>query len=193
MGPRDVAQLTLTHNRGHGYFSDPNKLLDNRPRERDQDTVLARWNHHHDGAGATSRLSYRYYRDSFGIRAHTLLGEFVQPFGQGWQVTPSLRLHTQRAASFYFDPVYDVRFGAPFPRGFVPGAAGFSSADQRLAGFGAVTLGLKLARQLGPDWVADIKLEAYQQRGSWRLFDQGSPGLAPLRARSVQLGLTRLW
>ena len=32
-----------------------------------------------------------------------------------------------------------------------------------------------------------------EQRGNWRLFHDGSPGLAPLRARIFQVGLTRRW
>ena len=55
------------------------------------------------------------------------------------------------------------------------------------------TLGIKLAKQLSRDWLVDVKLEAYQQRGSWRLFSEGSPGLEPLRARSIQIGATRQW
>jgi hypothetical protein len=190
---RDLAQLTLTHSRGHGYFSDPYKELDNRPRERDQNTLLARWNHHHDDIDGTTRLSYRYYSDSYGIRAHTLGAEYVQVLREGWTVTPSARLYSQRAAKFYYDPVYDVQLGAPFPPGYAFGSGNFLSADQRLSAFGAVTLGVKLARQLGRDWLVDLKLEAYEQRGSWRLFGTGSPGLEPLRARSIQLGVTRLW
>jgi hypothetical protein len=190
---RDLAQLTLTHSRGHGYFSDPYKALDNRPRERGQNTLLVRWNHHHDGSDGTSRLSYRYYSDSYGIRAHTLGGEYVQDLRQGWSVTPSARLYSQRAARFYYDPVYDAQLGAPFPPGYAFGSGNELSADQRLSAFGAVTLGIKLARQLGRDWSVDLKLEAYQQRASWRLFGNGSPGLEPLSARSMQLGLTRLW
>ncbi|SFV00709.1 DUF3570 domain-containing protein [Pseudoduganella namucuonensis] len=193
MGPRDLAQLTLTHSRGHGYYSDPYKAFDNRPRQRNQSTLLARWNHHHEDGGGTSRLSYRYYSDNFGIRAHTLGAEYVQPLAQGWRVTPSVRLYTQRAASFYYDPVYDGRLGEPFPPGYVFGTTAFSSADQRLSGFGAVTLGLKVAKQLNRDWSVDLKLEAYQQRGSWRAFGGGSPGLEPLRARGIQLGVTRQW
>jgi hypothetical protein len=188
--PNDLAQLTLTHGRGHGYFSDPYKALDERPRERDQSTMLLHWNHHF-GGGSTSRLSYRYYNDSFGIRAHTVGAEFVQPLSQEWTLTPSLRLYSQRAASFYYDPVYDPAVGEPFPPGYVFGQ--LASADQRLSAFGAVTVGLKLARQIGHDWKVDVKLERYEQRGSWRAFGHGSPGLAPLRASSLQLGVTRQW
>lgn len=191
IGTHDIAQLTLTHSRGHGYFSDPYKAFDLRPRQRNQSTLLARWNHHHASTGGTSRLSYRYYTDSYGIRAHTFGGEYVQTMGDGWSLTPSARVYSQRAARFYFDPVYDARFGAPFPPGFVAGSGRFSSADQRLSGFGALTLGLKLAKQIGRDWLVDVKVEAYQQRGNWRLFNEGSPGLEPLRAHSIQFGATR--
>ena len=67
------------------------------------------------------------------------------------------------------------------------------SPDQRLSGFGAVTAGLKIVRDIDKWWKVDVKIEAYEQRGSWRLFHHGSPGLAPLYARSLQIGLTRQW
>lgn len=191
--PLDIGQLTYTHSSGHGYYSDPYKLVDNRPRERRQDTLLAQWNHRLVAADATSRLSYRYYRDSYGVSAHTLSAEWVQSLADGWTLTPALRLYTQRAAGFYFDPVYDARNGAPFPPGYVFGGTAYTSADQRLSGFGALTAGLKVARQIDRDWSVDLKLERYEQRGAWRLFGRGSPGLEPMRAVSLQVGFTRLW
>jgi hypothetical protein len=195
LSPNDIGQLTLTHSNGSGYFNDPYKSFDERPRSRRANTVLLRWNHYVDGTGGTGRLSYRWYGDSYRIRAHTLSGGYVQPFGDGWTVVPELRLYTQSAARFYFDPVYDAVLGEPFPPGYgAAGSAGrLSSADQRLSGFGAVTLGLKLARSLGKWWTVDVKVEAYEQRGGWRLFHRGSPGLAPLYARTLQAGLTRQW
>ena len=193
--PNDIGQLTLTRTNGDGYFNDPYKLFDNRPRSRRQNTVLLRWNHYVDGTGGTSRLSYRYYSDSFRIRAHTLSGEYVQPLGGGWSIVPELRFYTQSAAYFYYDPVYDGTLGPPFPPGFSNGADPnrLSSPDQRLSGFGAVTAGLKVQREIGKLWTVDVKVEGYEQRGNWRLFHDGSPGLAPLRARIVQVGLTRRW
>lgn len=193
--PNDIAQLTLTRTNGSGYYNDPYKLFDNRPRSRRENTVLLRWNHYVDATGGTTRLGYRYYSDSFRIRAHTLSGEYVQPLGNGWTVVPELRLYSQSAAYFYYDPVYDATLGAPFPPGFSNGADPnrLSSPDQRLSGFGAVTVGLKVAREIGKLWTVDVKVEEYEQRGSWRLFHDGSPGLAPLRARVLQVGLTRRW
>ncbi|WP_075793994.1 DUF3570 domain-containing protein [Massilia putida] len=192
--PNDIGQLTFTRTNGDGYFSDPYKLFDNRPRSRRQNTVLLRWNHYVDSTGGTTRLSYRYYSDSYRIRAHTLSGEYVQPLGGGWSVVPELRLYSQSAAYFYYDPVYDGTLGPPFPPGFAAaGPSRLSSPDQRLSGFGAVTVGLKVVRDIGKLWTVDVKVEGYEQRGSWRLFHGGSPGLAPLRARMFQVGLTRRW
>jgi hypothetical protein len=192
--PNDIGQLTLTRTNGDGYFSDPYKLFDNRPRSRRQNTVLLRWNHYVDSTGGTTRLSYRYYSDSYRIHAHTLSGEYVQPLGGGWSVVPELRLYSQSAAYFYYDPVYDGTLGPPFPPGFAAAGPGrLSSPDQRLSGFGAVTVGLKVVREIGKLWTVDVKVEGYEQRGNWRLFHDGSPGLAPLHARMFQVGLTRRW
>lgn len=187
----DVAQLTLGYDNGSGYFSDPYKAFDNRPRSRSETTLLARWNHHIAATDGTTRLTYRYYRDSFGVRGHTLGAEYVQPLSDGWTLTPEVRLYTQSAASFYYDPVYDSKLGAPFPPGY--NGTGYMSADQRLSGFGAVTLGLKASKQIDKLWSVDAKVSAYQQRGSWRLFHQGSPGLDALRAQTVQIAINRQW
>jgi hypothetical protein len=187
----DVAQLTLGYDDGSGYFSDPYKAFDSRPRSRSETTLLARWNHHIAATDGTTRLSYRYYRDSFGIRGHTLGAEYVQPLSDGWTLTPEVRLYTQSAASFYYDPVYDSKLGAPFPPGY--NGTGYMSADQRLSGFGAVTLGLKASKQIDKLWSVDAKVSAYQQRGSWRLFHQGSPGLDAFRAQTVQIAINRQW
>lgn len=191
LGKRDVVKADYTHTRGRGYYSDPYKLVDNRPRERDTDALLLRWNHARDHAAAL-RLHYRYFRDSFGIRAHALGGEYERPLAGGWSVTPSLRLYSQSAADFYFDPVYHPLFGEPYPPGYVFGSSTPVTADQRMAAFGAATLGLKLAREIG-GWTAYIKAEQYRQMSSWRWTGSGSPGLARFDARSWQVGAVRTW
>ncbi|HYD81702.1 MAG TPA: DUF3570 domain-containing protein [Paucimonas sp.] len=193
LSPRDIVQLNFTHAAGRGYFSDPYKYVDNRPRERNQRNVLLRWNHHVDGSGGTSRLAYRHYRDSFGIRAHTFSAEYVQPLSGGWIVTPSARVYSQSAAYFYFDPVYHGIFGPPFPPGYTFADPRPLSADQRLSAFGAHTFGVKVEKRLAADWSVDIKFERYEQRSSWRLFGSGSPGLQPLTARIVQIGVSKRW
>lgn len=186
LNPRQLLQLTLGHNRARGYLSDPYKVSDRRPRSRHATRLLLRLNQHLEAGGQTLRWSLRHYQDSYGVRAQTAGLEFVQPLPWGLTLTPSLRLHNQRRAQFYVevDPA-----AAPFatqpPQDWLQ-----FSLDQRLSSFGARTLGLKLAWQATPDWMADVKLEHYAQRGAWYL-GQGSTGLAPFAARSWQVGLSR--
>lgn len=192
LGKRDVVKADVTHTRGRGYYSDPYKLVDNRPRARHSDALLLRWNHALDHAAAL-RLHYRFFRDSFGIRAHTVGGEYERPLPGGWSLTPSLRLYTQSAADFYFDPFYHPLLGAPYPSGYVFGTGLSTTADQRMAAFGAATVGLRLGRELGGGWTAYVKAEQYRQMASWRWSGAGSPGLARFDARSWQVGAVRTW
>ncbi len=186
----DLLQLNLTLNRGRGFYTDPYKQVDNRPRERDQAIVLARWNHYSEDTGGALRSAYRFYHDTFGITAHTLGAEWVQPVGR-FAVTPSLRYYTQSAATFYFDPIYDPDLGAPYPPGYFTNPPQYSSADQRLAAYGAFTVGLDLAMNITADWLIDLKGEYYQQRTGWRLGGSGSIGLDPFTATWIQLGVEK--
>ena len=183
----DLVQATLGANFGRGDYSDPYKLPDIRPDHRDQVTTLVRWNHRFDEADGTLRTGWRWYSDSFGVRADTFDAAWVQSFGDRVQLTPSLRYTSQRAARFYFDPVYSATLGAPFPPGYDGRHA--VSADQRLSAFGAITAGLRLDVKLAPRWTMDLGIERYAQRGGWRLGGDGSPGLAPFYAQWFELGV----
>jgi hypothetical protein len=188
LSPRDIAQASLTLSHGTGFYDDPYKFPDHRPDHRDQTAVALRWNHHFESDGATLRSGYRYYTDSFGVRAHTLDVAWVQPLGERWQLTPGLRYYTQSAASFYVDPVYDAVLGEPYPPGWRPGT--IASGDQRLSAFGALSASLQAELKLNAACSASLKLEGYEQRADWRVGGKGSPGLAPFYARWVQLGLS---
>ncbi|MDD2546335.1 MAG: DUF3570 domain-containing protein [Burkholderiaceae bacterium] len=187
LSPTDIVQFNLSHSWGQGYYTDPYKLLDERPRSRHSTRLLARWNHHVDSVGATLRTSYRYSRDSWAVRAHTLAAEWVQPVSGGWTLTPSLRAHAQTNARFYL-PVDPAT--APNP-GFPPADALYYSADQRLSAFGALTVGLRVDKQIHRDWTVDLKWERYTQRTGWAWAGGlQDPGLLPFRATWVQVGLT---
>lgn len=190
LSQRDVAQASLSWTEGRGHFSDPYKALDSRPGRRRQLALQLRWNHHLPDSGATLRTQWRHYHDSFGVRAHTLGVEWVQGLSERWSLTPLLRLHTQSAARFYGDPLYDPRLGEPFPPGYFERRPEHLSLDHRLSAFGAVTLGVKLEARLGRHWSADLRVDRYEQRSGWRVGGAGSPGLAPLQARWFQAGLT---
>ena len=188
----DLVQANLSYIRGRGYFNDPYKLADIRPRSRDQTVMLLRWNHFIEGdnatlAGTTVRSSYRFYSDTFGVRAHTAQVEWVKPINDRFSVIPSARYYTQGSANFYFDPVYDPEIGEPFP----VGNPKYFSPDTRLSAYGAFTLGAKVEWRIDQRWTADVKYERYEQRSGWRLGGKGSPGIARLSAQFVQLGISR--
>lgn len=187
LSPRDVVQATLSHTWGYGYFTDPYKLLDERPRSRHISRILLRWNHHIGSTDQTLRLSYRYSSDSWAVKTHTATVEWVMPQKAGWTVTPSLRVYSQTAARFYLPVDPKIAPAPPFP----PADALHYSADQRLSAFGAYTVGLRVDKDFNRDWSADIKFEQYAQRGAWAVSGKGDPGLAPFGATWLQVGLTR--
>lgn len=186
----DVVQAGLTYSRGRGYYSDPYKFIDIRPEARDQTALLLRWNRYFESAGVALRASWRGYRDTFGIRSHTVTLEPAFEVSEHFTVVPGLRLYTQSAADFYYDPVYSY-LGAPYPPGWLEAPPRYLSPDQRLAAFGAVTLGIKLIARFGEGWSADLRVEGYEQRSSWRVGGDGSPGLEPLSATFIQIGLSK--
>ena len=181
----DLVQLNVTFSTGEGYYSDPYKLLDVRPEARKQAAALARWNHHFEGDGSTLRSGYRYYRDSYGIKAHTVQFDWAKPLDENLMLTPLLRYYSQNAARFYVDPQLDSSGQIIIPT-VAPG--GLNSGDQRLSAYGALTLGMKADYKLTPDWSVDGKLEAYEQRGDWQLGGKGTKGLDPFKATFVQFG-----
>jgi opacity protein-like surface antigen len=181
--PNDIGQLNLRYAAGSGYFSDPYKAFDERPRERNISTALVRWNHHFEGLDGTLRSSYRYYSDSYKVKAHTLGFEYAQAIGT-WTVTPLVRLHTQSAAWFYV-PYNPEPNGVTFPAD----TATYYTEDQRMSGFGALTLGLKVARQITPSLLVDIKYEHYKQKPQWS-NGGGDLSLGNFKARSLQFGVS---
>jgi Protein of unknown function (DUF3570) len=186
--PNDLIQSNITVSVGKGYFSDPYKDFDKRPDERTSWAWLTRYNHYFPGPGAALHTSYRYFKNDWGIAAHTIESAWYQPVGAGWLLRPSLRYYTQRAASFYRDPQ-----SPPNPPLDIVGAstATHFSADTRLAAFGAVTLGMKVAKTFASDWTVDVKYEWYQQRSAWRLGGDGSPGLENFTAKWWQIGISK--
>lgn len=183
LSPHDIAQLTLTYSSGDGYFSDPYKLNDKRPDYRRQTTVLARWNHYLPATRGTARLSYRYYTDTFDIKAHTATLEYVQPLPSGWTIAPFLRAHAQSAASFYLEADNN-----PFPS-FAPRGQ-IQSQDQRLSAFGGGSLGVKVSKLVTPDVLVDFRYERYEQHADWYPFGTRSRGIDPFMADIYQVGMT---
>jgi hypothetical protein len=192
MSKRDIVQANLTVSRGTGYYNDPYKVPDNRPDKRNATIALLRWNRHFEQMDGTLRTSLRFYDDSFGITSQTLGAEWVQAFSQGWTITPGVRYYSQSAADFYKDP-RAVTVGSRID--YLPPlnmtSTKYYSADQRLAAFGAFTASLKVSKEIAKLWSIDGKAELYQQRGEWRAFGKGSPGIDQFDATFLQVGVSK--
>ena len=176
-----IVQSNLTYYTGHGYYSDPYKLGDQRPAHRRTFAWLTRFNQYVPAADATLRLAYRYLHDSFGDDSHMVEAAWFQPLPAAFAVTPLVRYYTQSAADFFYGP--------PLGNGFVPDQP--YTPDNRLAAYGAFTVALKLERQFGDGLSADLSLQYYQQRPGWRSFGSGSAGIDPFSARWISVGITK--
>ncbi|MGB4060577.1 MAG: DUF3570 domain-containing protein [Burkholderiaceae bacterium] len=188
LSDRDVVQANLTRTLARGYLNDPYKFLDQRPDSRNAWVALVRWNHHLAGRDAAVRSSYRLYRDTYGVQAHTVSLEWVQSTGP-WTLTPGVRYHSQSAADFFVNPVRlpdgSINQGASIAAAVAQ--AGAKSMDQRLSAYGAVTLSLKTAYRLSAHDSVDVKVERYFQRAGWAL-GSGSAGMGPFNAWFAQVG-----
>jgi hypothetical protein len=185
MSQNDIMQMTVTYTHGDGYYSDPYKDPDVRPDKRQMITFMTRWNHHFDSTDGTARLAYRYYTDTFGIRSHTFDAEYVQPLPKGWEITPNLRYYSQSAADFYV-PTGDDPFVATPTNGME-----HFTEDQRLSAFGAFSYGLKVSKELGRSWLADVKYEHSEQRYNRGINGHGDPGIPTFDMSAIQVGLSR--
>lgn len=185
LSQNDIAQVNVTYRNGNGYFSDPYKENDHRPGRRNMFTFLSRWNHHFDGLDGTTRLSYRFYSDTFSITAHTFEAEYVQPLPKGWEITPMVRYYSQSAADFYVptgsDPKVEIHLSGP----------GHYSEDQRLSAFGSLSCGVKVSKEFGEDWLADVQYEYGEQHYDWGINGKGDAGIPTFKLRNIQIGLTR--
>jgi hypothetical protein len=106
---------------------------------------------------------------------------WIQSLPAGFTLTPTLRYLTQDAADFYRDP--------PFPERFVAGAP--NTADTRLAAFGAITGGVRLAKAFPHGVSVDVALNLYRQRAGWHAGGNGSPAIAEFSARWIEFGLEK--
>ena len=191
--PVSLVQSNLTYSDGNGYFNDPYKYTlsylinsripimqrDTRPDGRYATAWLTRYRHYVPAWNTALLADYRYYRDNWDIRAHTLDLGATTEIAPGLKIVPSLRYYTQSPAHFY---------ASSFAK-----AGGLGSSDARLSGFGAVTVALKLIYELDARTRLDASIARYRQQASWRLGGEGSEGFPTLDARFLMIGLSRVF
>lgn len=144
---------------GTGYCSD------SRPSGKQQSALLLRYVRHFSELNAAAlHVDYRLYGDSFGIVSHTFESSWIQPLGDGFQLTPRIRYYSQNAADFYQPFFNAVR------------ADGHYTSDYRMANFGAVSGGITLSKQVFEQLRLSAGAEFYQRDKSLAL--SGGAGTA---------------
>jgi hypothetical protein len=148
-------QSNMTFGYNQGYMSDPYKMVafdgasiasnlddslmrDKRPGKKFQWAWLNQYVHHFGQFNdAALHLDYRYSLDSWGSHGHTFEASWHQPIVDDWQLIPKFRYYSQDKADFY-QAIFSGN----------PGDYSYYSNDYRLAGFGALSGGLKLSKEM---------------------------------------------
>lgn len=88
---------------------------------------------------------YRYYADTWGIRAHTGTIEYTQPAWVKWTFSARYRFYTQNAATFYSDLFPTANY------------QNFMSRDKEYAAYNTNTIGLGVSYEFGLGYAPWIK------------------------------------
>ena len=185
-----LVSSTLAWSRGKGWYNDPYKLTftffpsgaplllsDVRPDHRNSLAWLTRLRHHVPALGGTLQADYRYFRDDWGIRAHTLEVGWQQTIDDRWSIRPAIRYYTQDAADFY-SPVLTR-----------PPAA-IHSSDQRLGEFGGLSPSLRAILRLHERLTVEATLGYVYNARNLHLGGGGSEAFGTLRAYYGIAGVT---
>ncbi len=167
---RTVVHFNYTYSHVTDYQTDPFKLLsvvdpvtgdpraadaylyEGRPDARDKHVLFGRLVRHL--GRDIVHLSYRFFRDDWGVRSHTVDLTYRWNFGDRKFFKPHLRYYNQTAADFYHRYLVD---GEALP--------GHASADYRLGDMYTVTYGLTHGRIVGDDHELTVRVEYYAQMG----------------------------
>ena len=174
------------------YLATVQALMEQRPDVRNQGMLDIRYAQYIDATDAGLHLGYRYYRDDWGIKAHTMEAEWAQPFGNswigdGWTITPRARYYSQEAADFY--TTFLVTNQAPIPffdRSKLP--AHYSS-DYRLSGFGTMSGGGYISKLFRRGIKLDLGFEYYAHAGDLKLGGGGEGSYADFHYYTVNAAL----
>lgn len=123
--------------------------------------------------------SYRFYRDTWGITAHTAELGYTQPVLRSWTLDATLRQYRQNHADFYADLF-------PFAD-----AQNFLARDRELATFKSLTMGV------GATWEYHINRFSWLQKGTlnlrWDRLHINYDDYRDLRVTGVTPGTERLY
>lgn len=187
-----LVQSNLSTTRHSGFLNDPHRstlsfyrdglfpplvlVKDSRPDSRDQWAWFNRYKRTLPDRKAVISAEYRFYRDDWGIRAHTVYASWLQTISDRWKLEAGLRYHMQNEADFYRAEITQ----RPVPK--------YTSSDQRLAAFGSFEPSIKAIIQLTAGTAFDVGISMYRQQASWKIGG-GTPTFEPLQAVAVNAGI----
>jgi hypothetical protein len=179
---------------------DMRAFLEQRPEERRQWTENLRYVQHIEPFDAALHLDYRFYHDDWGIQAHTISGDWIQPLGDGWSVTPRVRYYSQEGADFYTpyltskQAIKTVTFDADdnpvSAKSYNPKLLPQNySSDYRLSGYGALSGGLTVTKKFAKGLELQAGAEYYTHAGSLKLGGGGEGNYADFDGYLVNAAL----
>jgi hypothetical protein len=140
--------------RMYRFKSDAERLytavIEQYPHTRTGNAGSAQLKYHLPGRGALDG-SYRYYGDTWGIRAHTAQLGVTQPVFHNWLLDGHVRYYRQTRANFYSD-LFDFQ-----------NQQNFMARDRELATFKSLTLGI------GASWQFHVPHMQFLQKNSLNL------------------------
>ena len=173
---RAIVRFGLSYTYRDGFLTDPYKLNDRRPDEREEWTVSTGYRHFFVATDAALHADYRYFDDDWGIASHTVDLAWHQNLGPHTQFIPFFRYYTQDEADFFANLVdFNERYYAD---------------DYRLSAFGAFTTGLRVRHEMG-NWAVNLAGERYTSSEDWGVFSgDESPALVKFWRYSIGLDYT---
>jgi len=158
--------LNFETSESEGFLRNPYRKVcyrDNSAAGADCKTEFERYPHTRTGNAGSGQLkyylpwhaalsgSYRFYRDTWGIVAHTAELGYTQPVFRSWTLDSHLRMYRQKQADFYSDL---------FER---QNAQNFEARDRELAAFKSLTYGI------GATWEYHVARLSWLQKGTINL------------------------
>ena len=142
---RNLFDVSASLMKQSGYLDDPYKVVpigtspsfidvpEHRPDTRQRWAVFAKYGHYYLWGGAI-KATYRYYWDDWNLKAHTLELVYDHRWNEQWVFSPTVRLYTQTAASFWANSL--------------PVQQEYMSSDYRLAAFSSILGGLTATHRM---------------------------------------------
>jgi hypothetical protein len=162
LGERDLLDVSASLMKQTGYLDDPYKIVpvgtsgnfvempEHRPDTRQRWAVVGKYGHYFLWGGAL-KATYRYYWDDWSLKAHALELVYDHRLSEDWLVSPTVRLYTQTAASFWGNTVAAKQE--------------FMSSDYRLAAFSSILGGLTVTHKMSESVDVNLGFTLQSQTG----------------------------